>query len=95
MYQNYAEPLVMHTMKLSLFHVSDYRAEGLITSTWEAIFADGQLYLAYRGSVAQHSITSTGQVQLAWCGRGSRRFGQDDIWVSAEVLSVGCCIATG
>jgi len=40
MYQNYAEPLVMHKMKLLLFHVSDYRADGLITSTWEAIFAD-------------------------------------------------------
>jgi len=46
MYQNYAEPLVMHKMKLLLFHVSDYRAEGLITSTWEAVFADGQSYLA-------------------------------------------------
>lgn len=48
MYQNYAEPLVMHKMKLLLFHVSDYRAEGLVTSTWEAIFADGQPYLAHR-----------------------------------------------
>jgi len=48
MYQNYAEPLVMHKMKLLLFHVSDYRAEGLINSTWEAIFADGQSYLARR-----------------------------------------------
>jgi len=42
MYQNYAEPLVMHKMKLLLFHVSDYQAEGLITTTWEAVFADGQ-----------------------------------------------------
>lgn len=31
----------MHQMKLLLFHVSDYRAEGLVTATWEAIFADG------------------------------------------------------
>ena len=34
---------------------------------------------AYRVSVAQHSTTSTRQVQLARRGRGSHRFGQDHI----------------
>ena len=79
MYQNYAEPLVLHKMKLLLFHLSDYRAEGLVNSTWEAIFADGQSYKAYRISVTQHSIISTRQVQLTRRGRGSHRFGQDGV----------------